>query len=129
MGASRPDQRRPVIFLPSAGLPAGAWDRWVELFSAHGYAATAPDQSVVRPGRAPVLVGCGPGGLLALSLAGPAGAAGVIVIDAAGAAPDDPADGGPVLVVLSGQGLSVITGPGWREIAGSCLSWLDAHEL
>jgi hypothetical protein len=124
------DQPRPVVFLPGPGLPTGAWDRWVDLFRAHGYAATAADRVTGGPGPRPVLVAYGPGGQAALARAGPGPAAGVIAIDVPiEPGPDGAGDGEPVLVVISGQGPSVVTGPGWREIAGSCLSWLDAHEL
>ena len=128
-----PGRRRPVVFLPGEGLPARAWDRWVDLFTARGYAAIAPERIAGIPGAPPVLVGYGSGGLLALTLSGLADAAGVIAIDAP-AVPVPPgapagADGEPVLLVVGGQGPSLITGAGWRPVAESCLSWLDAHEL
>ncbi|HEY2238159.1 MAG TPA: hypothetical protein VGI21_05185 [Streptosporangiaceae bacterium] len=125
--------RYPVVFLPSPGLPAGAWERWVELFTAHGGTATAPAALRWSPQGRSVLVGYGPGGLLALLLAGQEGIAGVIAIDVAAVpvaptGPEDP-DQNPVLLVITDQGPSLITGPGWRAVAESCLSWLDAHEL
>jgi len=248
-------ERHPVVFIHGLWLHASSWDRWVELFAAHGYAAVAPgwpgDEPTVqamreRPGALygrgisevaehfaqlagsfttrPVLIGHGLGGLLALTLAAEIHAAGVIAIDAvlvsamaqtrdpAGAPgataltgdefrevygstvsheeserlyerwaipapqwalreptgpdmlaprPDAPAANssrGPVLLMVSGQsqqraaaqyasaearvlvatsdlvvfpdrGSSLVIDSGWRPVAESCLSWMDAHEL
>jgi pimeloyl-ACP methyl ester carboxylesterase len=48
-------QRRPVVFIHGLWLHASSWDRWVELFAAHGYAAVAPgwpgDEPTVRAAR------------------------------------------------------------------------------
>jgi hypothetical protein len=124
-----PAVRHPVVFLPGPGLPAGAWQPWVELFGLRGYPATAPDRHRGRPDGPSVLAGYGSGGLLALARAGQASVAGVIALGVPAASAPAGDSGDPVLLVVSDQGPSLITGPGWRAVARSCLSWLDAHEL
>jgi pimeloyl-ACP methyl ester carboxylesterase len=48
-------ERRPVVFIHGLWLHASSWDRWVELFAAHGYGAVAPgwpgDEPTVRAAR------------------------------------------------------------------------------
>jgi pimeloyl-ACP methyl ester carboxylesterase len=48
-------ERRPVVFIHGLWLHASSWDRWVELFTAHGYTAVAPgwpgDEPTVRAAR------------------------------------------------------------------------------
>jgi pimeloyl-ACP methyl ester carboxylesterase len=247
-------ERNAVVFIHGLWLHASSWDRWVDLFAAHGYAAVAPgwpgDEPTAGASRQSpsarssrsvtevaehyariaagfaarsVLIGHGLGGYLALTLATATHAAGVIAIDglpvtamapptrepAAGSggvalsrdefhavygtvlsrqesdqlydrwaipAPEwalrEPvgpgtlapgSDGrstnssrGPTLLVASAKhvgveldgsgergllgsasdmvvfadrGPSLVIDGGWRQVAESCLSWMDAHEL
>ncbi len=148
-------ERHPVVFLHGLWLHASSWAPWVELFTAHGYAAVAPgwpgDELTVRatrersgalPGRGaselrqhyariaggftarPVLVGHGLGGLLALTLTAETHAAGVIAIDAVpvSAVP-------PTGEAMARLGAAMLSRDEFRLAYGSALSREESDRL
>jgi pimeloyl-ACP methyl ester carboxylesterase len=148
--------RNAVVFIHGLWLHASSWDRWVDLFAAHGYAAVAPgwpgDEPTVGATRRgpsalssrgildvtehyarvtegftarPVLIGHGLGGLLALTLATQTHAAGVIAIDGLPVTAMTP----PTREPATGQGAVALSRDEFRAVYGSALSRQESDQL
>ncbi len=149
-------ERHPVVFIHGLWLHASSWGRWVQLFTAYGYATLAPgwpgEEPTARATRErrsapsgqgisevaehfaqvvaalkvrPVLIGHDVGGLLALTLAEETHAAGVIAIDALRVAEIARQTREPA----GGLGAAALSRDEFRTVYGPALSRSESDQL